>query len=138
MTIIRLLLLLQLILPTGNNTWLVQVVSSGGFTGNGTGNFAISSEGRVLCSLREMQCPEKFTVALLTPLVEAIQPDRIPPIVRTVPNLCNDCITWTLTVRARSSSGVEQTYVATWDDLTRSQVAPELIRIFDAVVALRK
>jgi hypothetical protein len=137
--IARLLLFaLQLNLPSGNDSWLVQVVSTGGLTGKGAGNFTISSEGRVLCSLPEMHCPDRFAVSQFSPLIEVIQSGRIHPFRPTPPSFCNDCFTWTIIIRSRDSKGTLQTYTALWDDLSRPQVPPEIIRIFDAVVALRK
>ena len=127
----------QLLLPEGNGAWLVQVATSGGILGTGGGDFAISSEGKIACRV-EMKCPEQFPVSDFHPLVEVIQSGILPVPATPIVSLCNDCIKRTITIRRRDSMGVVQTYTASWDDTTKSKLPPEVIRIYDAVLALGK
>ena len=125
----------QLALPDGNGGWVVQVVTSGGFSGTGGGDFTISSQGKILCSA-QMSCPKNFVIADFQPLVEIIRPDVLPVLPPAVVSLCRDCITRTITIRRRDSIGVVHTYTASWDDTTKSKLPQEVIRIYDAILTL--
>jgi len=127
----------QMLLPDGNGAWVVQVVTSGGILGIGDGDFASSSEGKLICK-PGLRCPKDFAVPDFMTLVEAIQPST--PLVPALPvvSLCSDCIKRTITISRRDSMGVVHTYTATWDETTKSRVPQEVIRIYDAFVALMK
>jgi hypothetical protein len=127
----------QMLLPDGNGAWVVQVVSSGGLLGTGSGDFATSSEGKIVCN-PDLRCPKDFAASDFLSLVEAIQPST--PQVPALPavSLCNDCIKRTITISRRDSMGVVRTYTASWDETTKSRVPQEVIRIYDAFVALVK
>jgi len=126
-----------LVLPAGNGAWTVQVVTSGGFLGTGDGNFTISSEGKIACS-SEMRCPKEFKPSDLQPLVEIIQSATRPVPRPPLMSFCHDCITRTITISRRDSSGMLHAYTASWDDTTRGNVPQEVLRIYDVVVALRQ
>ena len=128
---------LMLPLPDGTGTWTVRVVTSGGFLGTGTGDFAVSSEGKVLCS-GEIRCPKDFGASSFQPLIDAI-PFGIPPQPSSPSvSLCNDCITRTMTITRRDSMGIVRTHTASWNEATKAQVPKEIIRIYDALVELVK
>ena len=127
----------RLALPEGNSTWRVQVVTSGGLLGNGGGDFAISSEGRMVCT-REIRCPSDFKPAEFQPLVEVIEKITLPSPTVPVVSLCRDCITRTMTVSFRDSIGRLHIYMASWDDTTKAMLPPEIVRIYDAVRELTK
>jgi hypothetical protein len=127
----------QLLLPEGNGAWLVQVNTTGGIAGNGAGDIAMSSEGKILCS-REMKCPDGFKFSDFQPLIETFQTLVLPvPSPGTV-SLCRDCITRTISVRWRDSMGIFHTYTATFDETTKGKLPPEVAKLYDAVVALRQ
>src|SRR5262245_22791121 len=126
MTIGRLLLLVsltqapQMVLPDGPGTWTVRVVTSGGLLGTGSGDFVVSSEGKVLCS-REIRCPKDFSAASFQPLIEAI-PAVVPPQPSSpAVTLCSDCITRTVTITHRDPMGIVHTHSASWNETTRTQ-----------------
>src|SRR4030095_12507694 len=121
----------QLALPDGNSAWLVQVVTSGGLLGKGGGDFAISSEGKIVCSL-QLRCAPDFKPSNLQPLVEVIHAADLPTPAVPIVSLCRDCITRTITVSSRDSAGILRVYTASWDDTTKDKMPPEIIRIFDA------
>jgi hypothetical protein len=128
----------QMVLPDGNGSWVVQVVSSGGLLGTGGGeDFAMSSEGKIVCK-PEMRCSEQFALSDLQPLLDVFQPTTLPAPAPQVVSLCRDCITQTITISRRDSIGVVSRYAASWDVTTKSSVPPEVIRIYDAALALRK
>jgi len=128
---------LQLPLPDGNSTWTIRVTTSGGLSGMGTGDFVVSSEGKVLCS-REIRCPKDFATANFQSLVEAI-----PALIATqssnpLTSLCNDCITRTMTITRRDAMGIVHTQSTSWNEVTKGEVPKEVIRIYDALVELMK
>src|SRR5262245_18399433 len=126
----------EMLLPDGYGAWLVQVVTTGGYLGQGDVDFAFSSEGRTTCSL-EIRCPRDVKAADLHPLVETI---RAGVVVRPSPaiSLCNDCVTRRSTISRRDSMGVVQTYIRSWDETTRDRVPQEVILVYDAFRALMK
>src|SRR5262245_35570546 len=105
----------QMVLPDGNGVWVIHVVTSGGLTGTGAGNFSISSEGKVACS--DVQCFEKFAVSEFNPLVEVLRANLPSPGPSPL-MLCNDCIRRTITISRRDALGVVTTYTASWDDIS--------------------
>src|SRR5262245_8121875 len=111
----------QLALPDGNSTWLVQVVTSGGLLGKGGGDFTISSEGRIVCSL-QLRCVNDFKPLDLQPLVDVIHGVDLPTPTVPIVSLCRDCITRTITVTSRDSTGVLRVYTASWDDTTKEKM----------------
>jgi hypothetical protein len=127
----------QLALPDGNSAWLVQVVTSGGLMGKGGGDFTISSEGRIVCSL-QLKCAQDFKPLNLQPLVEVIHAVDLPTPAVPIVSLCRDCITRTITVSSRDSAGVLRVYTASWDDTTKDKMPREIIRIYDAAKELAK
>jgi hypothetical protein len=131
-------LVAQLALPAGNNTWVVQVFTSGGLIGTGDGDFGISSEGRLICSSLDLGCPKEVQAPQLQTVMEMVQ--AVVPFAAVVPtvSLCNDCIRRTIVIRRRDSLGIEFNYTASWDDLSRANVPREVLQIYDAVAALRK
>jgi hypothetical protein len=121
-------------LPAGNDAWLVQIRTSGGLAGAGRGNFAVSSEGRKACS-PPSRCIKDFVPSVFKPLVDAIRPGYVT-IVRPPVSLCNDCFVTTVVIRRRDGNGVHHVFTATWDDVTRSVIPPEVIQIYEAVLRL--
>jgi len=128
----------QMALPDGNDMWVVQVVTSGGLLGAGSGDVAISSEGKIVCR-REIRCANSFQLSNFQPLVEIIQAGTLPVLrPSALVSLCRDCITTTITIRRRDAMGIVHTYTASWDDMTKDRVPREVIWIYDAVLALRQ
>jgi len=125
-----------MLLPDGNGVWTVHVATVGGLLGGGDGDFALSSEGKIVCG-SDLRCPKDFRVPDFQSLIGKIQSTLpVPPMV--VVSLCSDCIRRTITIRRRDSMGVVQTYTAMWDETTRSQVPEEVILLYDAITALMK
>src|SRR6185295_10112865 len=100
---------LQMALPDGNDAWVVRVTTTGGLTGTGMGDFAISSEGKLLCRPAK-GCAEQFKPADFQSLIEMILPGNLPMLTLPVVSLCRDCIVRTLHITRRDSMGVLHTY----------------------------
>jgi hypothetical protein len=117
--------------------WIVQVVTRGGILGTGSGDFAVSSEGKISC-WRDVRCPKDFRVSDLRPLIEQVQSGTLPAPVFPVVGFCSDCITRTITISRRDSMSIVHTYTASWDDTTKSRLPQEVVRIYDSIAALIK
>lgn len=125
----------QMALPAGSDSWVVEVFKSGGIFGKSGRDFALSSEGQILCDLPEASCPKSFVPARFQPLLQDIQLGTVTIASRSL--YCNDCLTTTLVIRRRDAAGVQQTTIASWDDVTRSSAPREVIRLYEALIALR-
>src|SRR5262245_4534277 len=126
---------LSMLLPDGNGAWTVEVTSTGGILGT-QNRASLSSEGKTSCDV-ELQCPKNFRTSDFQPLIEVIH-SRLPVPPVQVVSFCSDCIKRTITIRRRDAMGVVDTYSASWDETSKSQLPLEVIRIYDAVTALMK
>ena len=86
----------------------------------------------------EIRCFSGFQPADFRPLVEVIEKITLPGPAFPVISLCRDCITQTMTVSFRDSTGVLHMYTASWDDTTKASLPLEIVRIYDAVRGLAK
>src|SRR5262249_21638064 len=127
----------QLLLPEGNGAWVVQINTTGGLLGTGVGDFAVSSERKIVCS-RNLKCRDTFNIADVQPLVEAIQALPLPLPPPASASLCRDCITRTIKISWRDSIGVLHSYAVTFDETTKGNIPPDVARLYDAVVAWGK
>ena len=127
----------QLLLPEGNGAWVVQINTTGGILGTGVGGIAVSSERKILCS-PAMKCPYAFNLADLQPFVENIQALTLPLPPPASVSLCRDCITRMIKISWRDSMGVLHSYALTFDETTKGNLPPDVAKLYDAVVGLRK
>jgi hypothetical protein len=128
-------------LPAGNGSWVIRVATSGGFSGTGNGNVAISSKGEIVCAAQKASCPRTFEVQPIQRLIEkfaGLDPASLLSNPVPAPGICNDCITRRVTIVWRDPVGVEHFHSASWDDLTAGMVPKQIIEIYDAVMSLRK
>ena len=125
----------KMALPEGNGAWIVRIVTTGGFTGRGEGDWAISSMGEIICAL--VRCPDSFAIAEIQPLVEVIGAANFPALALSPSGLCSDCITRVLTIAHRDAMGVLHTYTATWGDTAAEKLPAEVRRVYEAVLSLQ-
>jgi hypothetical protein len=129
-------------LPAGNGAWVIQVFTSGGFSGAGSGNIAVSSKGEIVCTSRKPACPDSFDVQPIQQLVDKFAGMDLSRIVTSpnpaTPGICNDCINRRVILVWRDRIGLEHSFSASWDELTAAMVPREIIDIYNAVMALRK
>jgi hypothetical protein len=122
----------HLVLPAGQDAWVVRIVTSGGLTGRGAGQVTASSAGTLLCA-PAVTCPDRlsasthdvitrFVASLPVDTVGAAAPDPFPT------GICSDCVATTMTVRHRDASG-ERTLTYTWDVSTAAAVPEDLRRL---------
>ena len=131
----------SLALPAGNGAWVIRIFTSGGFSGTGNGDTAVSSNGQIVCT-PENACPKRFEVRSIQLLIDKIAEIAASPVTgnRAViaPSACNDCLTRRVNVVWRDAMAVEHSYSVSWDEVTGANVPPEVIQIYEAVAALRK
>jgi hypothetical protein len=129
-------------LPAGNGAWVIRVFTSGGFSGAGIGNIAISSKGEIVCPTQKPACPNSFEVQPIQQLVDKFAGIDLSRIVTSPvpvgPGICNDCIDIRVSLVWRDRTGVEHSYFAAWDATTAAMVPREIIDIYNAVMDLRK
>ena len=126
-----------LLLPPGQDAWVVRIMTTGGFTGRGAGSVTASSAGDVLCTLVG-GCPERLvpetnrTLSMLITGLGRVEASAGRPVTGGV---CADCITTTMTVQRRDRQG-EHTFDYTWDVTTVSTIPEDVVRLHGAITAL--
>ena len=106
-------------IPNGAEAWVLQVTTSGGVMGAGvrSANFAVTSEGRIVCEAAE--CARSLPGGELRGLIDRLSKlDRslwpgVPSVAGQM-TLCRDCLRTTLTLRRREGD-IVAVYAASWD-----------------------
>lgn len=126
-------------LPGAAGAWTVHLVARGGFSGNVSMDLTIASDGRIECVMPQTPCPKQPDVAQLNSLIETL-PELSVLMTQPVPPsvFCNDCLTRTIVIRRRDSTGIVKSYSAQWNDVSKNGVLPQILKIYDAVIALQK
>jgi hypothetical protein len=126
-------------LPLSNapGVWSVEVVTTGGFTGRGAGNFAVRADGATACT---------------APITCSSEPaNRIDSLVRALAGAtttawtrpanagrCFDCITTTLTVRRRVEDGTISTSTFSWNVVDLKDIPADVRSVYDAAMSLTR
>jgi len=128
----------NLVVPPGNDAWVVRIVTTGGFTGQGAGNVTASSAGQVICTL-VASCPDRLVPEtnrslsqLVTTLRLAESADSLTP---AAAGVCADCVTTVMTVRRRDSAG-EHTARYTWDVSSVRAIPDDVLQLHAAIIGL--
>ena len=128
--------IVALALADAPGSWVVDVTTTGGYTGRGAGAVSVRSDGAAACDA-PLQCARAApgdALASLTSSLEAIRGvtwDR--PASRTT---CNDCIVTTMTVHIRQTDGTESRVAYTWDNVEAPLVPPPVLTLYDTVMRL--
>lgn len=135
-----------LAVPAAQNAWTIEIHTSGGLTGNGAGNFAITSEGNFALDKFDEQS-KLASLDALQPLIESVKKSSFQnqtSVGKTInggagstPSYCNDCITTTIRIHRREADGTIKTFSASWDDVTAGQVGEDFRRIYEQAIALK-
>ena len=130
-----------LALPPGAGAWVVRIETSGGLTGRGSGSFAASSAGELLC-VAAAGCPSRLVPQvqesidrLLAEIPVLADAASRPPTFHS--SICNDCVITTMTVQRRNGDG-ERTVQFRWDEGTLGTVPSEVLRLHSAVLSLSR
>lgn len=115
-------------LPGGKDSWVVQVITRGGFTGRGRGDVTLKSDGVVSCSPTVFDaCADTLPPASLESLSKLVSAAN-PKEWRDRPgSLCNDCYVVLFALQRRDAKGRAKSYTVYFDDTTLAQM-PEAVR----------
>ena len=103
-------------LPEGNNAWVLDLVTSGGFDGMGIGTFSVNSTGTLTCSATRHKCPNKLSATALNSVSEKVKAaTAVSWGLPTDRSLCSDCVTVRLQLGMRQPDGSIKTFIASWD-----------------------
>ena len=117
--------------PAGDDAWVLRVVTRGGITGTGRGNFTISSDGQLMCS--RPGCAPTVSEARVRQIGEMIAAIDAAAWLSQPKSTCSDCYETVLTVHKRQGENV-RSYVAQWDDSQR--VASQIRNVSEAVIVV--
>jgi hypothetical protein len=126
-------------LPPGDNVWLVQILSRGGFTGSGRGDLTLTSEGILTWSDANGSCGKKLTDEAMQALAKIVLAANAPVTGSgsSLSGMCFDCYVTTMILLRRGTEGVVTAATMSWDDASQAQVAADLVRIYKAAIAHR-
>jgi hypothetical protein len=127
----------SLVVPPGDNAWVVRIVTTGGFTGRGAGNVTASSAGQVICAL-VASCPDRLvpeTNRSISQLVTTLRLAESPGSPTPGAGVCADCVTTIMTVQSRDAEG-EHVLRYTWDVSTVRTIPGAALRLHAAFIGL--
>jgi hypothetical protein len=132
--------------PDSRSDWTLEISTSGGLDGKGSGGFTLTSAGMLTCSLpRKCSGPTDVPtpvhgLVITASLPSARQVSGSNPTV-SIPvaaGICMDCVVTTMRLRIRDSNGLEWTYSLSWDPTTLSSIPSDFRQIFQEAAALAK
>src|SRR5882724_7927679 len=126
-------------LPPGDNVWMVQIVSSGGFTGSGRGDLTLTSEGILTWSGADGSCGRKLTDEAMQALAKMVLAANASATgsESSLSRMCFDCYVNTMILQRRETGGVVNATRVSWDDASQAQVAADLVSIYKAAIAYK-
>ena len=126
-------------LPPGDNVWMVQIVSGGGFTGSGRGDLTLTSEGILTWSGADGSCGKKLTDEAMQTLTKIVLAANAPASgsEKSLSGMCFDCYVTTMILQRRGTGGTVSAATVSWDDASQAQVAADLVSIYKAAIAYK-
>ena len=128
----------NLVVPPDDNAWVIRIVTTGGFTGQGAGNVTANSAGQMLCTLMA-SCPDRLVPETKRSLSQLVTRLRLVDATDTwappTAGVCADCVTTIMTVRRRDSAG-EHSARYTWDVSSVRAIPDDVLRLHAAIVGL--
>ena len=129
--------------PEGENTWTVQILTSGGFDGSGKGDLVFTSDGKFSRDQNPLTKNQFITSEALQKITDSvlkvqISEQNLKPLAEIVKesgkSLCSDCYKTTLILFRRDADGTVKTFMTNWDVTTKSQVPEEILQIYENVI----
>ena len=127
----------ELALPADGDSWTVEVVTRGGLDGRGMGDYRLTSLGKFSTSFRDITRDKNIEKNALENFKAFIPLSVKVAWGHSSLGTCMDCIANLVRLRIRES-GQTKTYLAYWDVTTQRRVPEEVVRLFNAVIALGK
>jgi hypothetical protein len=125
--------------PAGAGSWVLQVITRGGIMGQGTGDFAITSEGRFRCVGQAPKCASAVAVDTMRDLLGQVRRASAASWSMLTPStICMDCVTTQLVLTSRDGDGMLSTMRASWDPTTRGKLPDDVARLHDMTASLRR
>ena len=115
--------------------WVVEVATTGGFTGRGVGNFAVRADGATTCTM-PLRCAAVASdgVGHVAAAVAGVTTTAWTQ--RLNDGRCSDCVTTTLTIRRRASDGAERSTTYSWTVVDTKEVPGDVQSVFDAAMSV--
>ncbi len=126
----------DLTLPDGNDAWVVEVMTRGGFDGKGLGDYRVTSAGKLNRDYRGRLDEIIVKNESLQIFAEFIPPATKVEWGKYGFGTCMDCVATFLRLKTRDKDGKVRTWIAYWDATTQRRVPSEVTRLYDAVIAL--
>jgi hypothetical protein len=123
--------------PADPKAWVVEVSTSGGFTGRGKGGVIVQWDGTLACTPPLAACGTALSgesLRMLAALVTSLTADQH---VAATSVLCNDCFVTTMVVRRRAADGSEIVMTYHWNDAEFPAMPPAVKRLHAAVVGAK-
>jgi hypothetical protein len=116
-------------LPDGDGAWVLQIVSRGGFTGRGTGDMVVMSDGRLTRASGGTESLRPDAFASLTNRIREVTPSHWTAGSRL--SRCSDCIATLVVLTVREGDGIVRTYTSFWDSASLARVPTDVRRIHE-------
>ena len=113
------------------NSWAVQILSRGGFTGKGKGDLTITSKGDLVWKTVESHCNVKLRDDVLQILTQTAFSANASGWGGLTARVCLDCFVYAIVLQRRESDGIGRTYIAYWDSSTARNISEELRKVYD-------
>ncbi|MBO0857563.1 MAG: hypothetical protein J2P21_03740 [Chloracidobacterium sp.] len=122
-------------LSTEANSWAVQIISRGGFSGTGRGDLTITSQGNLVWNGAGDQCNAKLGNDALQMLAQTVFSASASGWGASRAHFCADCYVFAMVLQRREGDGIERTYIANWDEITAGRISGELKAVYDTFMA---
>ena len=120
--------------PDGVGAWQLQVITRGGFSGHGTGDFAVNSIGSMTIFTPETTVAVKADVlGRLRDYVSSSTPSQWSA--KPGASLCSDCVSTLIVLTVRTADSGVQTYTAVWDQTMKARMPPDALRLYDLALS---
>ena len=127
----------RLALADTPGAWIVEVTTTGGFAGGGSGNLAVRADGTTSCS-PPIGCAAARD-AELTKIADAVARVTSTTWVRPASGgRCFDCVTTTLTLRNRETDGTERIATFSWNVADMKDLPADVRSVYDAAMSIAR
>ena len=115
-------------------SWVVEITTSGGFSGRGRGSLTVASDGTTRCA-GPATCASRLAgdaINMMTGRLAALRTAGWE--VTPADDTCRDCYQTTMTVRRRPRDGGEAISVFKWTDITFTKAPDDVKRVYETMV----
>jgi hypothetical protein len=123
-------------LPPGDNSWAVQIVSRGGYTGSGRGDLTLTSDGLLIWDGPDGACSRRLSDDKMNALTEVVLSvgDSASLSERALAGLCFHCYMTAMIVQRQGVKGVVS---VSWDDVTQAKIPAAIVAVYESLMAQR-